>query len=157
MSSRRSKGADEIYCRSCGDVIKRAAEICPHCGVRNQEAPTTSGTASSTSVHDPAQYDTTVSSSWYWGVAGAVLVWVVALVIFSIEPGPPLEDIAALFVLGAWILMPIAVYFDAKYVRANSRWNPGTALWVIGTLFWFVNVVVGAVYLYRRREAIGAP
>jgi TM2 domain-containing membrane protein YozV len=28
------KGADEIYCSSCGEVIKEQAEICPECGVR---------------------------------------------------------------------------------------------------------------------------
>lgn len=27
---------DEQYCASCGEVIKRRAEICPHCGVRNR-------------------------------------------------------------------------------------------------------------------------
>jgi hypothetical protein len=30
----RGKEADEIYCQSCGAVIKREAEICVHCGVR---------------------------------------------------------------------------------------------------------------------------
>ena len=34
----REKGADEIFCRSCGEPIKAQAEICPHCGVRNQGA-----------------------------------------------------------------------------------------------------------------------
>ncbi|MGM0592287.1 MAG: zinc ribbon domain-containing protein [Halobacteriota archaeon] len=28
------KGADEVYCSSCGEVIKADAEICPNCGVR---------------------------------------------------------------------------------------------------------------------------
>jgi len=27
-------GADEHYCSSCGSVIKKAAELCPKCGVR---------------------------------------------------------------------------------------------------------------------------
>lgn len=27
-------GADEVYCTSCGEAIKKEAEICPHCGVR---------------------------------------------------------------------------------------------------------------------------
>ena len=30
------KSYDEIYCRSCGTPIKRKAEICPECGVKNQ-------------------------------------------------------------------------------------------------------------------------
>lgn len=29
-----SPGADEMYCSSCGVIIKRRAEICVHCGVR---------------------------------------------------------------------------------------------------------------------------
>jgi TM2 domain-containing membrane protein YozV len=36
-------GADEQYCSSCGEVIKMKAEICPECGVRQQESETTSG------------------------------------------------------------------------------------------------------------------
>lgn len=31
---RRSKNADETFCQSCGAIIKSAAEICPKCGVR---------------------------------------------------------------------------------------------------------------------------
>ena len=30
------KGPDEVYCTSCGEPIKEEAEICPHCGVRQQ-------------------------------------------------------------------------------------------------------------------------
>jgi TM2 domain-containing membrane protein YozV len=32
-------GADEQYCSSCGEIIKKEAEICPHCGVRQKPAP----------------------------------------------------------------------------------------------------------------------
>lgn len=31
-----SPGADEQFCSSCGEVIKKDAEICPSCGVRQQ-------------------------------------------------------------------------------------------------------------------------
>jgi TM2 domain-containing membrane protein YozV len=31
------KAADEVFCSSCGAVIKKAAEICPKCGVRQRE------------------------------------------------------------------------------------------------------------------------
>lgn len=34
----RTKAADEVFCSSCGSVIKAAAAICPKCGVRNQGA-----------------------------------------------------------------------------------------------------------------------
>jgi hypothetical protein len=39
---RRTKSADEVFCASCGEPIKREAEICPHCGVRNRGAPAAS-------------------------------------------------------------------------------------------------------------------
>lgn len=32
------KGDDEVYCSSCGELIKAEAEICPECGVRQQPA-----------------------------------------------------------------------------------------------------------------------
>lgn len=32
-------GLDEVFCTSCGEVIKEEAEICPHCGVRQKDAP----------------------------------------------------------------------------------------------------------------------
>ena len=34
-----SKGIDEKFCESCGQVIKKEAEICPKCGVRQKSAP----------------------------------------------------------------------------------------------------------------------
>jgi len=33
---RRQKNADEVYCVACGAIIKKDAEICPKCGVRNK-------------------------------------------------------------------------------------------------------------------------
>ena len=39
MSDVRVKGVDEAFCTSCGEVIKKEAEICPKCGVRQKMAP----------------------------------------------------------------------------------------------------------------------
>ena len=36
MSNNFQKGIDEVFCRSCGSVIKKEAEICPKCGVRQR-------------------------------------------------------------------------------------------------------------------------
>lgn len=38
---RRQKNADEMFCSSCGAIIKKEAEICPKCGVRQKESPNT--------------------------------------------------------------------------------------------------------------------
>jgi hypothetical protein len=35
----RTKAIDEKFCGSCGEPIKIAAEICPHCGVRQLDPP----------------------------------------------------------------------------------------------------------------------
>ncbi|MCL2689831.1 MAG: hypothetical protein FWE57_08315 [Chitinispirillia bacterium] len=32
----RTKSADEAFCKSCGEIIKAAAEICVKCGVRQK-------------------------------------------------------------------------------------------------------------------------
>jgi len=37
MNAAAEKAADEMFCPSCGAVIKKAAEICPKCGVRQKE------------------------------------------------------------------------------------------------------------------------
>jgi len=29
--------SDEVYCTKCGNPIKKEAEICPHCGVRQKQ------------------------------------------------------------------------------------------------------------------------
>jgi len=34
--SNQSKSNDEIFCTSCGKVIKKEAFVCPHCGVKNK-------------------------------------------------------------------------------------------------------------------------
>jgi len=36
MSDYREKAADEAFCPSCGAIIKKEAEICPKCGVRQK-------------------------------------------------------------------------------------------------------------------------
>jgi TM2 domain-containing membrane protein YozV len=37
MSDFREKAADEAFCTSCGAIIKKDAEICPKCGVRQKK------------------------------------------------------------------------------------------------------------------------
>ena len=39
MEEKQTPGADEMYCPSCGAVIKREAEICMKCGVRVRRPP----------------------------------------------------------------------------------------------------------------------
>mgnify|MGYP006161864477 FL=1 len=41
MDITKNKAADEMFCPSCGEIIKAAAEICVKCGVRHKPAPST--------------------------------------------------------------------------------------------------------------------
>ena len=41
--AQREKKSDESYCRSCGEAIKKEAEICPKCGVRQKSSSSSSG------------------------------------------------------------------------------------------------------------------
>jgi len=36
-ADRRIKRADETFCKSCGEIIQKSAEVCPKCGVRQKE------------------------------------------------------------------------------------------------------------------------
>lgn len=49
----RSPGADEVYCTSCGSIIKEQAEICPECGVR--QAAVGAGGADGAASNEPAR------------------------------------------------------------------------------------------------------
>ena len=39
MAEQQTKGLDEKFCTSCGQVINILAEICPECGVRQMQPP----------------------------------------------------------------------------------------------------------------------
>jgi hypothetical protein len=68
----------------------------------------------------------------------------------------PFVAVAVLFL--AAILLPIVgLYFDRQYVRANSEWHP-SVLWMPALFFLYpLNVLLGLVYLYRRRNVLGEP
>lgn len=154
---------DEMYCRTCGEIIKREAEICPHCGVRNEGGPQqlssqveSSGKAEGVS-HDPSEYETTVSGDWYKVVALGIGLWLIYLLGVSVMNVPDNNEVIESVAFGAWLAMPIAGYYDMKHIRANSRWNPKTIPWVAGMILPGFSLIVGAIYLYRRHEVMGTP
>lgn len=148
MAEKEKPGPDEMYCSSCGEIIKEEAEICPECGVRNK-----SGT--SNQKHDPSDFDTTVSGKWWYGVAAGTLFWIVFVATSTLMPESWSPGaIWGLALIAGWFITPISAYFDSQYVRANSSWNPDSAIWVILLLIWIVNIPAGIVYLVRRQESM---
>lgn len=178
------KGADEVFCRSCGEAIKKRAAICPECGVKNeydaddsrqtqrrsrqsgQGQSTARGgtnTASSTTGgapagqtappagpgHDPTRYTTTVNDNWYYGVGLAAI-----LMGFGMALPDSLDSVSGFAFLASVVLMPVSIYYDRQWLRATTEWSPDTTPWVIGSIVPVVNMFVGALYLYRRSNAM---
>lgn len=54
VESKRELGADEVFCTSCGEVIKENAEVCPECGVRQQDD---KGESGGSSLSDARKYE----------------------------------------------------------------------------------------------------
>lgn len=80
MSAGRNRNADEVFCRHCGERIATSAEVCPHCGVRNDRYEGGSNTGSG----DLATGDTGLEPN----VAGALayaLTFVSGIVLYAIE------------------------------------------------------------------------
>jgi uncharacterized membrane protein len=90
-------------------------------------------------------------------VISGILLWAILLGFASVSSGSSSSPVLGLILILVWIGLPIATFYDMKYVRANGKWNPNTVLWVVAMIIWIVNILAGAVYLYRRHESIGAP
>jgi hypothetical protein len=109
-------------------------------------------------LHDEEEYETTVSANWWQLIAGGLAGWVVALLLTGVAPpDSPFGYAVAFLGLGSWVGMGIAMYYDIRYVRANSDWVPSTVVWVVAAVTPLLNLVAGAVYLFRRRNVLGTP
>lgn len=158
----RSKAADEMFCRSCGEPIKKKAAICPECGVSNgaEQAQTTTGhpnprkTARRQTVtdelftpdlrqHDPTGYTTTVAGKWHYAVGLSAVLWIG----WYLLPAPEILDLTVFI---PWALMPLGIYLDRQWVRATTRWDPPLKLWLLGSVLPLVNIFAAGVYLLRR-------
>lgn len=170
----RKKAHDEQFCRSCGNIIKKKAEICPECGVRNErttsqdtvvsnqqssESQSTGSVTqqSATNVksepHDPSQYSTSVSENWNYGVGASIIAWIIGFI------PPEGSPIAGLFFLIGWILMPVSIHYDRQWVQSTMNWQPNHSLWIVLSIIPIINIVAGGVYLFQRygNEKISHP
>lgn len=162
----RQKRHDEIYCRSCGEPIKKNAEICPDCGVSNDQGEVQQSGQSRTSSHsgvssglfenilqsnpqrhDPADYSTSVSDTWHYLTGVSVILWIAG---FGLPTSGPFETVAGLVMIIAWVLMPLSIYYDRQWLQATTQWRPNKKLWMLVSAIPLVNIPGGIVYLYRR-------
>jgi len=93
---------------------------------------------------------------WAYGVALGALLWVAGSALAAADAGVP-TDIVGTALLVGWFVLPVSLYFDARYVAANGDWEPIGVLWAVGGLLPLANVLVAGVYLDRRRRSVGLP
>lgn len=154
---------DDVFCRSCGESITKTTEICPNCGVRNSEYvgddSTTAQADGSGHVqygsqpHQSKSYDTGHSDEWWMGIGIGIGAFMTSFFLSTIIGGGVLTG---LLTISGWVMIPIGIYYDLKWMRSNSQWNP-SFFWVIVGAVPFVGIVAGSVYLYRRHELVGEP
>lgn len=130
--NKQTKSMDEIFCRSCGVPIKKEAEICPHCGVRNTYA-----TPISNNVLKDYNYGSLLPILY---ITGLILI-----LISSFSSSTTLVILSNLVVMGIFIASIIAVYKDAKTLGAQ---NP--VMWAVGVfLLW---IIMLPVYIFKRKS-----
>jgi len=106
----RQKAADEIFCKSCGKAIKKQAEICPHCGVRNEESvgTSTNGSFESDDLGDIAPY-----IAW----AGGIILLLAGLGVLGESDGQLARSIIASIILtvtGLFSLPPVRKWLATR-------------------------------------------
>lgn len=117
----RNKESDEVFCASCGEMIKRDAEICPHCGVRNQE-PNGNQTSSITvsDTDDIIDHVTTYAPYAAWGFGGLFILAGIAGLFNS-----PITGIVTILT-GAVLFPPsrekLEEWLDENYDVQLTRW-----------------------------------
>lgn len=120
-SQRRTPGADEAFCTSCGETIKAEAEICPECGVRQKDSEGTAGTQPNQQIKNPgiaavASFFFTGLGQIYNGQIGKGIALIVVQVI----------NIALMFVLvGFLTYTAVWIYGIYDAYQVATRINKG--------------------------------
>lgn len=149
----KNKRPDEVFCTACGEPINEQAELCPHCGVPNNHA----STNQQVTCRDAPSTHPTISPNWWYGIAIGTALWIVLLIVQGLNVDPAYDPFFGFLLVLAWISLPLSAYFDTQYLQHTTNWEPNTALWVIGLVVWFLNILLGIVYLIRRHETLGTP
>ena len=135
---------DEKYCPSCGEIIKKEAEICPHCGVRIKQAPQP---VQRRRTRRPASGKSRIS-------AGLLALFLGGFGAHKFYLGKGIQGL--LYLLFCWTFIPGIVAFfeaigffimsDASFERKISGTGTGigtVAVWLIAGVF--VLIVFGVV------------
>jgi hypothetical protein len=127
--NKRIKSPDEVFCRSCGELIRKEAEICPHCGVRNLYT---------SPVSDNVSKD-------YGLLLSVLYIGGIILFIPSFSSNIITAALSSLGIVIIFIISIILVYKDAKYLGAK---NPES--WAIGVLLLWI--IILPMYIFKRKS-----
>ncbi|GHU83830.1 hypothetical protein FACS189468_9300 [Spirochaetia bacterium] len=101
------KAADESYCRACGAVIKKEAELCPKCGVRQKQPQSTTPDVSS-------NWLTLLLLSFFLGVLGVDRFYVGKI-------GTGILKLLTVGGCGVWALIDFITICTGKFTDANGN------------------------------------
>lgn len=106
MSDGREKAADEAFCASCGAIIKKEAEICPKCGVRQKRAPVGSD----------------VSNTWLVALLLCIFFGTLGIHRFYVgKIGTGVLMIVTLGGCGIWTLIDLILIITGKFTDSNGQ------------------------------------
>jgi len=106
MTDNVRKGVDEKFCESCGQIIKKEAEICVKCGVRQKQATTPQGAGQS--------WGTTLVLCWLLGVFGVHRF-------YTGHTGIGIVQLLTLGGCGIWVFIDLITIFTGSYRDAQGR------------------------------------
>jgi TM2 domain-containing membrane protein YozV len=101
------KASDEAFCSSCGAIIKKEAEICPKCGVRQR--PVSGGGAETNS-----RWTTLLIISIFLGELGIDRFYVGKI-------GTGILKLVTLGGCGVWWLIDIIMIVQSKFTDSNGN------------------------------------
>lgn len=91
---------------------------------------------------------------WFYLTVLGVVGWVAVTVALPVVPEDSNAAAATgLALLVSWAVLPVAIYRDAYTVARYTDWRPGRVGYAVASLLWFVSILIGAVYLYKRLQA----
>lgn len=104
------------------------------------------------------------SEKWYIGVALGVVVWTGFFVLASLVPSGSanglfgtLVDVYSALTIVTFFAFPVVIYLDCRHIESTFAWDRHTKTYLVGSVIPLLNIIVGVIYLVRRREVLGIP
>lgn len=99
-----------------------------------------------------------LQGSWWLLVYVSCFLWVLPISLLILNISIEYTKLAVIYGwFIAWIIMPVAIYDDIKFVKAKSNWEPQKWRYLLPALVPFFAVIPGLVYLVQRRRYVGIP